>query len=50
MIWQAHINVQYVTTAGLSKYVTKYVTTAEPKSVVDVQSEPDHLVKHELSR
>src|SRR5439155_22789816 len=26
LIWHAHVNVQYVTSAGLSKYVTKYVT------------------------
>jgi hypothetical protein len=46
LIWRAHINVQYVTTAGLSKYVTKYVTKAEPKSIVDIQSQPDHLIHH----
>jgi PIF1-like helicase/Helitron helicase-like domain at N-terminus len=46
LLWKAHINVQYVTSAGLSKYVTKYVTKAEPKSIVDVQSEPDHILKH----
>src|SRR5579859_744611 len=51
LIWKTHINCQYVTTAGLSKYVTKYVTKAEPESVVMV-TEPgsDEVRKHLQSR
>ena len=51
LIWKAHINCQYVTSAGLSKYVTKYVTKAEPESVVTVR-EPgnDEVRRHLQSR
>ena len=38
LIWKAHINIQYVTSAGLSKYVTKYVTKQEPTSVVSMET------------
>jgi hypothetical protein len=51
LIWKAHINCQYVTTAGLSKYVTKYVTKAEPESVVTVtEAGSDEVRKHLQSR
>lgn len=36
LVWKAHLNCQYVTTAGLSKYITKYVTKAEPGSLISV--------------
>jgi DNA replication protein DnaC len=51
LIWRAHLNCQYVTTAGLSKYVTKYVTKTEPESIVSVM-EPngDTIRKHLESR
>ena len=46
LIWHAHVNVQYATSAGLSKYVTKYVTKVEPRSIVNIQNEPDRLTRH----
>ena len=53
LVWKAHLNCQYVTTAGLSKYVTKYVTKAEPESIISV-TEPsgagDAVQKHLESR
>jgi DNA replication protein DnaC len=51
LIWQAHINCQYVTTAGLSKYVSKYVTKPEPQSVVSVAEAGENRIrKHIQSR
>ena len=46
LIWQAHINVQYVTSAGLSKYVTKYVIKGEHKSIVSVDSMDEGIRDH----
>lgn len=49
LLWQAHCNVQYCTSGGLAKYISKYVTKAEPKSLVDIRSE-NHTTSHLLSR
>jgi hypothetical protein len=46
VIWKAHINVQYVTTAGLTKYVSKYVTKTEPKSVVSIEQGEGRVKSH----
>ena len=46
LIWKAHVNVQYVTTAGLTKYVSKYVTKTEPKSVVSIEQGEGRVKSH----
>ena len=33
LLWQAHCNVQYCTGRGLARYITKYVTKAEPSGL-----------------
>src|SRR5437762_7581556 len=48
MLWQAHINVQYVTITGLSKYVMKYVMKLEPQSIVSVVDHADNHVRSHL--
>ena len=45
MFWNAHINVQYVTSRGLGKYLTKYVAKTEPSHIFNI-SDGDHY--HEL--
>jgi len=49
LLWQAHCNVQYCTSGGLAKYISKYVSKAEPKSTMDVKS-VDHVTEHLLGR
>ena len=49
LIWKAHINVQYVTSEGLTKYVTKYVTKSEPISIVNLPTE-DRVKAHIQAR
>ena len=45
LIWKAHINVQYVTSEGLTKYVPKYVSKPEPTSMVNLPTE-DRIKTH----
>jgi len=49
LIWKAHINVQYVTSEGLTKYVTKYVSKSEPTSIVNLPTE-DRIKTHIQAR
>ena len=37
LLWEAHCNAQYCTTGGLAKYISKYVTKAEPKGYYQSQ-------------
>ena len=37
MFWNAHINVQYVTTKGFAKYMTKYIAKREPTHIFNIQ-------------
>jgi Helitron helicase-like domain at N-terminus len=46
LVWGGHVNVQYVTDTGLSKYVAKYVTKAEPKSIVATSNLEDRIKTH----
>jgi len=48
MLWQAHINVQYMMTTSLSKYVTKYVMKLEPQSIVSVVDHANNHVRSHL--
>lgn len=36
LIWNAHMNIQYVSSKNLGKYLTKYVVKAEPSYVFNV--------------
>jgi hypothetical protein len=49
MFWNAHINVQYVTSRGLGKYLTKYVAKTEPSHVFNI-SDGDHYREHIIAR
>jgi len=49
MFWNAHINVQYVTSRGLGKYLTKYVAKTEPSHVFNI-SDGDHYQEHIIAR
>jgi hypothetical protein len=46
LIWKTHVNVQYIITAGLTKYVMKYITKAEPKSVVSIEHGEEKVKDH----
>lgn len=51
LLWKAHCNVQYCTTGGLAKYITKYVTKSEPKSVVtpnNTKKISDHILARRM--
>ena len=37
LIWDAHMNAQYVTSRGLGKYLTKYVVKLEPTHIFNVR-------------
>jgi len=49
LLWEGHCNVQYCTGTGLASYISKYVTKAEPKSLLNVQSS-NHTTSHLLAR
>ena len=48
MLWNGHINVQYVTSDGLAYYVTKYISKHEPLSVLTEGQ--DATQRHILAR
>ena len=45
LIWKAHINIQYITSESLTKYVTKYVSKPKPMSIVNLPTK-DHIRTH----
>src|SRR6266542_1140975 len=49
LIWNAHINAQYVSTKGLGKYLSKYVVKSEPSHVFNI-SEGDKYREHVVAR
>jgi PIF1-like helicase/helitron helicase-like protein len=49
LLWNGHVNFQYVTTRQFAKYMTKYVTKSEPTEYFDI-SESDATRKHILAR
>jgi len=49
LLWEGHCNVQYCTGTGLASYISKYVTKAEPKSLLNVQSS-NYTTSHLLAR
>jgi len=36
LIWNAHMNIQYVTSRSLGKYLTKYVVKTEPSYIFNI--------------
>jgi hypothetical protein len=49
MIWDAHMNIQYVTTKGFAKYITKYIAKCEPSHVFNI-SDNDKFREHIVAR
>jgi len=49
LLWEGHLNVQFVTSQGLAAYITKYVTKSEPLSAVNVNGMTS-MQKHVLAR
>ena len=49
LLWNGHVNFQYVTTCQFAKYMTKYVTKSKPAEYFDI-CEPDAFRKHVLAR
>jgi hypothetical protein len=49
MIWDAHINVQYVSSRKLAFYLTKYLAKSEPSHVFNVK-EGDKFKEHVVAR
>jgi hypothetical protein len=48
-MWKAHMNIQYVSSKDLGKYLTKYVVKSEPSYVFNV-SEGDKYREHIIAR
>jgi len=44
-IWNAHMNLQYVTTRGFARYMTKYIAKREPTHIFNIQ-EGDKYRQH----
>ena len=49
LLWDAHINVQYVTDKGFARYMTKYITKREPSHIFNIH-ENDLLREHVIAR
>ena len=49
LIWDAHMNIQYVSSRNLGKYLTKYVVKPEPTYVFNI-SEGDKYHEHIVAR
>ena len=49
MIWDAHMNIQYVSSRGLARYLSKYVSKSEPIHVFNIK-EGDKFREHIIAR
>src|SRR5438105_14013574 len=49
LAWDAHCNFQYVTSKGFARYMTKYISKAEPSHIFNV-SEGNRYYHHVLGR
>jgi hypothetical protein len=49
MIWDAHMNIQYVSSRKLAFYLTKYIAKAEPSHVFNIK-EGDKFREHVVAR
>jgi hypothetical protein len=51
MIWDAHMNIQYVSSHKLAFYLTKYIAKSEPFHVFNIKEGDkfrEHVVAHRL--
>jgi len=49
MIWNAHMNIQYVSSRRLASYLTKYIAKSEPSHVFNIK-EGDKFREHVIAR
>jgi hypothetical protein len=49
MIWNAHMNAQYVTSKGFARYITKYIAKTEPSHIFNI-AENDKFREHVIAR
>ncbi|RHZ81307.1 hypothetical protein Glove_122g28 [Diversispora epigaea] len=49
LIWNVHINIQYITNKEFAKYIVKYITKREPSHIFNIQ-ENDTLREHIIAR
>jgi len=49
LAWDAHSNVQYITTKGFARYMTKYISKAEPTHFFNIK-ENNRYYHHVLGR
>ena len=49
LIWNAHMNIQYVTSKGFARYMTKYMAKTEPSHVFNI-TENDKFKEHIIAR
>ncbi|GBB87368.1 hypothetical protein RclHR1_13810001 [Rhizophagus clarus] len=49
IIWDAHMNIQYVSSRGLARYLSKYISKSEPCHIFNVK-EGDKFREHIIAR
>src|SRR6266540_7031560 len=52
MIWNTHMNIQYVSSRKLAFYLTKYIAKSEPSHVFNIKDDDkfrEHIVARRLS-
>ena len=49
LIWNAHMNAQYVTSKGFARYVTKYIAKSEPSHIFNI-TDNDKFREHIIAR
>ena len=49
LAWDAHMNVQYVSSRGFARYMTKYISKSEPSHVFNIR-EGDRFYQHITAR
>jgi hypothetical protein len=50
LLWDGHVNVQYVTKRGIEHYLVKYVSKVEPSFFAKLPDKPNEVQKHLLLR
>ncbi len=51
LIWNAHMNIQYITSKGFARYFTKYISKCEPSHVFNIMDNDkfrEHIVARRL--
>ena len=49
LIWDAHMNIQYITDKGFARYMAKYIAKQEPSHIFNIH-EHDKLREHVIAR